>query len=149
LTGLTAGGFLGLTALRAEGCGGRCAAIYSPLPLEGGCRRRRRRIADFRRKSEALKGPNLIHKYKVHYSGLSSGLRPAPYVRATKGKRPYGQARRLTSPELGNPMQNCHREEGACVTCFPSRPHRHILTLGEESWYSKHMRQSVVNTSRR
>ena len=70
-----------------------------PPSLGRGWRRRRRRI-----------GASVL---SLKNTDLSSGLRPAPYVRATKGKRPYGQARRLTSPELGNPMQNCHREEGA------------------------------------
>ena len=39
-------------------------------------------------------------------------------------------------------------EEGACVTGFSSRPHRHSKR-SEESRYSLHLRQTVINTSRR
>ena len=79
-----------------------------PPSLERGWRRRRRRI-----------GASVL---SLKNTDLSSGLRPAPYVRATKGKRPYGQARRLTSPELGNPMQNCHLRKEPCVTFYAVRP---------------------------
>ena len=73
---------LGLTALRAEGCGIAAfggdeyivsvtgLALLSPVLHDGvpkppsfgrGCRRRRRRIADFRRKSQAPQGPDVAH----------------------------------------------------------------------------------------
>lgn len=45
--------------------------------------------------------PHNVNLYvPATYSDLSSGLRPAADGRATKGKRPYGQARRLTLPDL-------------------------------------------------
>ena len=71
--------------------------VGEPKPSSSGrrCRRRRRMIADFRRKSEAPQGPIL----------KKSSL---PNIRTY----PQGFAQLLP-------------EEGACVTCFPSRPHRH------------------------
>jgi hypothetical protein len=47
--------------------------VPEPPSFGRGWHRRRRRIADFRRKSEALKGPNLTHKYKVHLLGVPQG----------------------------------------------------------------------------
>ena len=88
-----AGGFLSLTALRAEGCG---------LPL----------LAAMLIKSALRDLPFCVIRHEKHYDDEPPSVAFPPLVpygttfpprgigRATKGKRLYGQARRLTSPDL-------------------------------------------------
>ena len=93
MTGLTTGGFLSLTALRAEGCGlPLCGNAYkvsvTGLAFWG---RWHDKHYDDEPPSVAFFPP---------FGALRHHLPPRGIGRATKGKRLYGQARRLTSPDL-------------------------------------------------
>ena len=84
------------------------AAVYSPLPQEGGGAVRRRRIG----------ASGLFLKF----SDLSSGLRPAP-SRSGKQKESTFMGRLWANiARLGNPMQDCHlgKEPALRASCPPS-----------------------------
>ena len=111
-----AGGFSGLTALQAEGCGiaafGGDEYIVSvtgfgfvslvlhdevPKPSSFGrrWRRRRRMIADFRRKSEAPPGPNVSKRHSCVILDLSSALSGSSFLRKEPTLRAFLPALRV------------------------------------------------------
>ena len=131
MTGPKAGGFLSLTGLWPEGCGGGFAAIFKKggAASAAGCVEGLHRFAqgataalplrvvDCRRAAMLIKSALrdwLYESYILIRITVISHLRwlsplwcltapPSPprgIGRATKGKRLYGQARRLTSPDL-------------------------------------------------
>ena len=91
MTGLTAGGFLSLTALRAEGCGGGFAAIFK-VSVTGFAFWVRWHDKHYDDEPPSVASPPLVP--------YGTTFPPRGIGRATKGKRLYGQARRLTSPDL-------------------------------------------------
>ena len=85
-----AGGFLSLTALRAEGCGGGFAAIFK-VSVTGLAFWVRWHDKHYDDEPPSVAFPPLVPYGTTFPPGIG---------RATKGKRLYGQARRLTSPDL-------------------------------------------------